>query len=80
MIVTTRGAIYDAGTETEGWDHAVPPLRLVLGDALGMVVHVVAVDRTLSMTVPAMAGERERFEAEYAEASARLVELAARLG
>src|SRR4051812_14225575 len=47
VIVTARGASYDVGSPTEGWDHAVPPLQLVLGNALGMRVHVIAVNLTL---------------------------------
>ena len=79
VIVTTRGATYDAGTRTAGWDHVVPPLQLVLGEALGMTVHVVVVTRTLSTSVPALAGEREEFEREYAAAETELRGLAASL-
>jgi FMN-dependent NADH-azoreductase len=77
VIVTTRGASYDAGSETEGWDHAVPPLRIILETALGMRVEAVAVSRTLALTVPAMAGERAAFDAEYAAAQQELARLAA---
>ena len=80
VIVSSRGAIYDRGSATAGWDHAVPPLEIVLGTALGMELHVVTVSRTLSASVPRLAGERERFEAELTAAQAELVELAARLG
>lgn len=76
VIVTTRGAIYDEGTPTAGWDHVVPPLQLVLGEALGMTVHVVVVTRTLSTSVAALAGEREAFQREYDAASAELRRLA----
>jgi FMN-dependent NADH-azoreductase len=80
VIVSTRGAIYDAGSATAGWDHTVPPIELVLGTALGMDVRVVTVSRTLSQTLERLAGERERFDAEFAAAEAELVRLAGELG
>lgn len=80
VVVTTRGsAAYDEGSPTAHWDHVLPPLRLVLGDALGMRLEEVAVSRTLSQTLPSLAGERDRFDAEFAAASRRLVELASQL-
>lgn len=68
VIVTSRGAVYDPGTPSEGWDHVVPPLRLVLGNAIGMDVHVIATSRTLADTVAALSDERERAEEELAAA------------
>lgn len=79
VIVTSRGAIYDAGTPTEGWDHVVPPLRLVLEGSLGMSVHVIATSRTLADFVPAMAEEQPQADAELAAAVAAARELAATL-
>ncbi len=79
VVVATRGTAHDGDSEAEGRDHALPVLRLVLGEALGMVVHVVTVDRTLSATTPAFAGERERFEQRFAAATSELEELAVRL-
>ncbi|GAA4189792.1 NAD(P)H-dependent oxidoreductase [Gryllotalpicola kribbensis] len=79
VIVTTRGAIYDQGSATENWDHTVPPLRIILESALGMRVETVAVSRTLALSVPAMAGERAAFDAEYAAAQRELARLAAAL-
>jgi len=76
VVVTSRGAIYDPGTPREGWDHTVPPLRLILDDALGMHVAVVAVNRTLSDFVPALADEAERASAELATAEATVRDLA----
>ncbi|MGT2426669.1 FMN-dependent NADH-azoreductase [Amnibacterium kyonggiense] len=55
VLVTARGAVYDADTPTADWDHAIPPLRLILGEALGMAVTVVAADLTLADFVPALA-------------------------
>jgi len=80
VIVSTRGAIYDDGSATAGWDHTVPPIELVLGTALGMDVRVVTVSRTLSQSIARLAGERERFDAELAAAEAELARLAAELG
>ncbi len=79
VIVSSRGAVYDAGTPTEGWDHAVPPLRIVLGDALGMDVSVITVSRTLADVVPALAAERGRAAEELARAHEDARSLAARL-
>jgi FMN-dependent NADH-azoreductase len=77
VVVTARGAVYDAGSENEGRDHTVPPIDIVLGDALGMRVETVAVSRTLSRTLPSMAGESSRFEAELTAAEERIDSLAA---
>lgn len=74
---STRGASYDPGSATASWDHTLPPLRLILETALGMRVEIITVDRTLSTSVPAMAGERDAFDAQYAEAAIELERLAA---
>jgi len=79
VIVTTRGAIYDEGTPSAGWDHVVPPLQIVLGTALGMRVEVVVVTRTLSTSVAALVGERDAFEREFAAAGDELRRLATAL-
>jgi len=79
VVVATRGTAHDGDSEAEGRDHALPVLRLVLGDALGMTVHVVAVDRTLSVTTPAFVAERERFEQRLVAATSELEELAGRV-
>ena len=76
VVVATRGTAHDGDSEADGRDHALPVLRLILGDALGMDVRAVVVDRTLSVTVPAFADERERFERRLASATAELEELA----
>ncbi|MGN6445859.1 FMN-dependent NADH-azoreductase [Amnibacterium sp.] len=68
VVVTARGAVYDAGTPTEGWDHTVPPLRLILGAALGMEVALIEANLTLADTVAAMAEQLPRAEAELAAA------------
>jgi FMN-dependent NADH-azoreductase len=76
VLVTSRGASYDAGSPTEGWDHAIPPLQLILGTALGMQVHVIRTNLTLADTVPAMAEHADRAHAELAQAQADAVDLA----
>lgn len=68
VVVTSRGAVYDQGTPTEGWDHAVPPLRLILEDALGMRITVITTNLTLADSVPALADQQERANAEFAAA------------
>lgn len=80
VIASPRGASYDAGSPTDGWDHAVPALRIVLGEALGMHVEVLAPSLTLAGTVPALAEFRERASAEFEQALADAAALAARLG
>jgi FMN-dependent NADH-azoreductase len=79
VVVTSRGAAYDAGSPTEGWDHAVPPLQLVLGTALGMRVSIIATNLTLADSVPAMAEHRDRARAELDQARADAADLARRL-
>ncbi|WP_375387480.1 FMN-dependent NADH-azoreductase [uncultured Amnibacterium sp.] len=76
VLVTTRGAAYDPGTPTAGWDHTVPPLQLILGDSLGMRVAVIEVNLTLSDFVPALADQAERAAAELATAEATARDLA----
>jgi FMN-dependent NADH-azoreductase len=77
VIATARGGAYDSGTRTEGWDHVVPPLRLVLREGLGMTVHVVATSRTLHERVPDLGSEQA--EKEFQTALARMTRLGATL-
>jgi FMN-dependent NADH-azoreductase len=79
VLVTSRGAVYDAGMPTEGWDHTIPPLQLILGNSLGMAVSVIAVNLTLSDFVPALADQRPRAEAELAAAKEEAARLATTL-
>ncbi|WP_297503215.1 hypothetical protein [Pseudonocardia sp.] len=80
VVVSSRGASYEPGTPTEGRDHAVPMLRIVLGTALGMDVAVITTSLTLAETVPALADQRDRSRDELAAAHREAAELAARLG
>ena len=79
VVVTSRGASYDAGSPTEGWDHAVPVLELILGTALGMTVEVITTSLTLAETVPALAPQRDRSSVELAAAHAAADAAARRL-
>lgn len=76
VIVAARGASYDPGSPTDGWDHAVPALSLILGKSLGMQVSVIAANLTLADSVPALAEFADRSHAEFADAQ----DAAARLG
>ncbi len=80
VIVTSRGASYDAGSPTDGWDHEVPALRLILGTALGMDVTVISASLTLAETVAALADQLDRSRAELAAAHAEASALGASLG
>lgn len=76
VAVVTRGAVYDAGTESEGWDHGSPVLQLILGNSLGMRVIPVTASITLADVVPALAEYSERSHEEFDAARAELVRLA----
>lgn len=80
VIVSSRGASYDPGTPTAGWDHAVPALQLVLGSALGMSVEVITTSRTLAETVPPLADQLDRSRNELAAAHREATALAEKLG
>jgi FMN-dependent NADH-azoreductase len=77
VIATARGAAYDPGTPTENWDHVIPPLQLVLGEGLGMTVHVVATSRTLSDRVPDLGPARA--DAEFRSALSQAASLGAEI-
>ncbi len=79
VVVSSRGASYDAGSPTDGWDHAVPMLKLILGTALGMSVEVITTSLTLAETVPALAAQLERSRAELAAAHETAAAAARRL-
>ena len=80
VIVTARGASYDAGSPTDGWDHAVPALRLILGTALGMDVSVIAASLTLAEDVPALADQIDRSRRELGLAHEQATALGRELG
>lgn len=80
VVVRTRGASYDPGTPTDGWDHGTPVLQLVLGTALGMDITVITTDLTLAETVPALSEHAGRARDELAAAHERAAAMAAELG
>jgi FMN-dependent NADH-azoreductase len=80
VVVSSRGASYDPGSPTEGWDHAVPMLQIILGQALGMPVEVITTSLTLAETIPALAPMRDRSRAELAAAHEEAAAAARRLG
>jgi FMN-dependent NADH-azoreductase len=79
VIVSAQGASYDAHTPTEGWDHAVPVLELILGTSLGMTLTVITTSLTLAETVPALSDQRDRGRAELARAHEEAAATARRL-
>jgi FMN-dependent NADH-azoreductase len=79
VIVSSRGASYDMGSPTEGWDHATPVLQLILGTALGMNVEVITTSLTLAETVPALADQQDRSRAELSAAHEAAAAAARRL-
>jgi FMN-dependent NADH-azoreductase len=68
VVVTSRGGSYDAGTPTADWDHAVPVLRIILGEALGMDVSVITTSLTLAERLPGLEEQIPRSRRELAEA------------
>lgn len=80
VLISTSGATYDVGTPSESWNHAVPPLQIVLGNSLGMHVSLVSCTRTLADRVADMADQRDRADDEFEAARQRAVELGDQLG
>jgi FMN-dependent NADH-azoreductase len=80
VIVASRGGVYDEGTPTADWDHAVPVLEIILGNALGMSVSVITTSLTLADVIPAKADDIPRSERELAEAHAAAAALGRQLG
>jgi FMN-dependent NADH-azoreductase len=79
VVISSRGASYDPGSPTDGWDHEVPVLQLILGTALGMAVEVITTSLTLAETVAALAPELDRSRAELAAAHEAAAAAARRL-
>jgi FMN-dependent NADH-azoreductase len=76
VVVSSRGGTYDAGSPTEDWDHGVPVLQIILGNSLGMNVHVVQTSATLADRLPDLAELKDRSVAELEAATAAAQELA----
>lgn len=80
VIISSRGGIYDPGSANADWDHTVPPLQIILGNALGMDVSVITISRTLSDVVPGLATEAGRAADELDAAHRSAAELARKFG
>src|SRR5271169_5939131 len=63
-LVVVRGGAYGPGTPREGWDHASPWIRRILGDVWGLDLHVVETEFTLVGVNPALD--------QYADMAARM--------
>lgn len=68
-VVVARGGGYAPGTPREGWDHASPYIKRILGDYLGGDVTVVTAELTLADVNPAMAELRDQAAVSRAEAN-----------
>ena len=79
VVVSSRGGTYDEGSPSEGWDHEIPVLRLVLEQGLGMELEVIATSRTLSDHLAPLADQADRAAQELAAAHDAARALAARL-
>jgi FMN-dependent NADH-azoreductase len=79
VIVASRGASYEEGSPTAGWDHGVPVLELILGNALGMSTSVITTSLTLAETVPTLADRLDQSRAELAQAHRDAAAIAKRL-
>lgn len=77
VVISARGASYDEGTPTEGWDHGSAALQLVLGASIGMEVEIVATSRTLADRIPDLGAAQA--EEEFEAARQRCRELGATL-
>lgn len=79
VVISSRGAQYGEGTPTQGWDHEIPALQLVLGQSLGMDVTVITAELTLAERIPAMAPLRDKASADLEAARTDAQQLATRL-
>jgi FMN-dependent NADH-azoreductase len=80
VLVSSRGGAYDQGTPTEFDDHAIPALKLILADALGMALETIVTTRTLSERFGAPSDEVSKQHAELAAAHEAAAAAARRLG
>jgi len=68
VIVNAHGGSYKPGTPRDGWDHAEPYLRRILGDVLGLDLHVITPELTLAEVNPALAEFIEHHKVSLSEA------------
>jgi FMN-dependent NADH-azoreductase len=83
VLVEARGGGYSPGTPREGWDHATPYLRRILGDYWGLDLVTAEAELTLAEATPAMASLRDlakqQLREAHATASAHGMQIARRL-
>jgi FMN-dependent NADH-azoreductase len=79
IVVASRGAYYGEGSPTPDWDHAVPVLEILLGSALGMIVTVLVVSRTLSDRLAPLRPMADQAARELADATEEAIRLAGEL-
>jgi len=70
VLVTARGGGYGPGTPREGWDHATPWMRRILGDVMGLDLQTSETELTLAGAVPAMEALRGLAAQSLADAHA----------
>lgn len=80
VVVSSRGAFYGTGSPTPDWDHAVPVLKIVLGESLAMAVTVLLASHTLSDRLKPLRPMADHAAVEMAAATAEAVRLAGVLG
>ena len=83
ILVEARGGSYGPGTQRDGWNHATPYLRRILGDVWGLDLTVVEAELTAADFNPTMAhlravAQRLRVDAHEA-AAAHALDIARRL-
>jgi FMN-dependent NADH-azoreductase len=70
ILAVARGGGYGPGTPREGWDHATPWVRRILGDVFGLEVRLVEAELTLAPVVPAMEELRDLAARSHQDAHA----------
>jgi FMN-dependent NADH-azoreductase len=70
VLVNAHGGSYKPGTPRDGWDHAEPYLRRILGEVFGYELRVITPELTLAEVNPALAEFIDVHKASLAEAHA----------
>lgn len=69
VLVEARGGGYAPGTPRDGWDHATPYLRRILGDVWGLDLATAEAELTLAEVNPAMEHLRDLAKQQLEEAN-----------
>jgi FMN-dependent NADH-azoreductase len=80
VLVSTRGAAYGPGDNSEDWDHGTAALEVVLGESMGMATQRIVAHLTLAADLEVFADRREEGAASLDAARERARALAAELG